>query len=565
MELAGRRNRVSLPADREGWSADPSPPPDLDFLKIPPFPGAKLRRFEPLGEELGPGRQPAIADCLSMLRESRVGGWYWGAQPDLPRDFLLVRSSHGAGLLGRLEAQFGETLLWPRDDGGVSAANPVPAGSDPWHLLAHAKALVCTPSDPIRLIAAILDVPTYITKLGDDAPALSTASAEALATEILPVSVEFANPFGGKAMTIAEVIALCGFWRSLIDSNRDIAGGAGFAFWKQEAVLPLLWGGADSARFFKPPSAGTRQPLAIWRSKAPAELVERLERQAVPLIEVEDGFLRSNGLGADCVPPLSITVDRLGPYFDPSRPSELEQLLQDGQFEEPLLERARQIRARIVASGLGKYERGLAPIDRIDSRPHILVPGQVEDDRSVLAGGSGLTSNLELLARVRAERPDACILYKPHPDVVAGHRKGAVAQGTCLEFADRIVAEHAISSLLEMVDEVHVNTSLAGFEGLMRGKSVTTYGVPFYAGWGLTRDLGPVPERRSRKRSLDELVAATLLVYPRYLDPGTGLPCPAEVVVERLLAPHTQPQTLLVRARRFQGRVRRRLAQWLAA
>ena len=80
-----------------------------------------------------------------------------------------------------------------------------------------------------------------------------------------------------------------------------------------------------------------------------------------------------------------------------------------------------------------------------------------------------------------------------------------------------------------MVDEVHVNTSLAGFEALLRGKAVTTYGVPFYAGWGLTRDLGPVPARRTAKRSIDELVAAALLIYPRYLDPVTGLPCPAEV------------------------------------
>ncbi len=87
-----------------------------------------------------------------------------------------------------------------------------------------------------------------------------------------------------------------------------------------------------------------------------------------------------------------------------------------------------------------------------------------------------------------------------------------------------------------MVDEVHVNTSLAGFEALLRGKAVTTYGVPFYAGWGLTRDLGPVPARRTAKRSIDELVGATLLMYPRYLDPVTGLPCPAEVVVERLSA-----------------------------
>jgi capsular polysaccharide export protein len=110
-----------------------------------------------------------------------------------------------------------------------------------------------------------------------------------------------------------------------------------------------------------------------------------------------------------------------------------------------------------------------------------------------------------------------------------------------------------------MVDEVHVNTSLAGFEALLREKGVTTYGVPFYAGWGLTRDLGPVPARRTARRSLDELVAATLLMYPRYLDPVSGLPCPAEIIVARLSSDEDRGLGLLVGMRRLQGKVMRRL------
>ena len=114
-----------------------------------------------------------------------------------------------------------------------------------------------------------------------------------------------------------------------------------------------------------------------------------------------------------------------------------------------------------------------------------------------------------------------------------------------------------MASMIEMVDEVHVNTSLAGFEALLRGKRVTTYGVPFYAGWGLTEDLGPVPTRRTARRTLDELVAATLLLYPRYLDPVTGLPCPAEVVVARLSGDAARENGVLVSLRRLQGRLAR--------
>jgi capsular polysaccharide export protein len=143
--------------------------------------------------------------------------------------------------------------------------------------------------------------------------------------------------------------------------------------------------------------------------------------------------------------------------------------------------------------------------------------------------------------------------------VVAGHRRGAIADRACLEFADEIVGDVPIAALIAMVDEVHVNTSLAGFEALLREKAVTTYGVPFYAGWGLTRDLGPVPARRTARRSLDELIAATLLIYPRYLDPVTGLPCPAEVLVERLSVRDEREPGLLVGMRRLQGALMRRL------
>src|SRR4051812_4800189 len=50
----------------------------------------------------------------------------------------------------------------------------------------------------------------------------------------------------------------------------------------------------------------------------------------VRLVRVEDGFLRSVGLGADLVSPLSWVFDDQGIYFDPRQPSALESLLQAG-------------------------------------------------------------------------------------------------------------------------------------------------------------------------------------------------------------------------------------------
>ena len=275
---------------------------------------------------------------------------------------------------------------------------------------------------------------------------------------------------------------------------------------------------------------------------------------------MEDGFIRSAGLGAECIPPLSIVVDRSGIYFDPNRASDLEQLLERAEFPPKLVERARDLRGLIVQSAISKYEVGGGALERRNNpKRQLLVVGQVEDDRAVLGGG-GPATNVGLLERVRADNPNAHLIYKPHPDVEAGHRKGAITHDRCLSLADEIAPAAPIASLIDVVDEVHVNTSLAGFEALLRGKAVTTYGVPFYAGWGLTRDMRPVPSRRRRRLTVDELVAASLLLYPRYLDPVTKLPCPPEVLVRRLVESQSSAKAPpLARLRRLQGGWKRRV------
>ncbi len=524
---------------------------ELPFLRIPPFPGALRSRFAPLLEAT-----EAPEALRRALVTHRVGGAYWSVRPELPANRVVVRCRSAMDAVQTI-ASGRPIVSWIDRGSALPGAKTIVGECDPWHVLDGAYALVAEAAgDEVALVAALLGVPVY----GSDGSGLAPTAIEAELARRLPVD-GFENPFTGQAMTALDLVELSSFWRRLIDSNRGIAGGFGFAFWKQERVAPLLWAGTTPFRFLtRATSVAPKQSVAIWRAKTQPGVIQALGENASPLIEVEDGFLRSRGLGADCVPPLSIVVDRRGAHFDPSRPSELELLLQEGAFSEALLERARELRRLIVEAGLGKYGQGGARIDRpAGNRRHILVPGQVEDDRAVQTGGCGLTSNLELLRRVRADAPDAFIIYKPHPDVVAGHRRGAIPDRHCRRYADQIADDLTIDPLIAMVDEVHVNTSLAGFEALMRAKQVTAYGVPFYAGWGLTRDLGPVPDRRTARRSIDELVAATLLQYPRYLDPVTGLPCPAEVVVARLSQADERDLGLLVGVRRLQGKVMRRL------
>jgi capsular polysaccharide export protein len=415
--------------------------------------------------------------------------------------------------------------------------------------------------DDVTLVAALLNVPVTIVSNEGCAKIAQVTSAEIREEFRSIASRRFVSPFGDTILDFRELAELCGFWRRLIDSNRSLTAAVGLAFWKRGTVAPLLWGGSGSVLFgSRSRRFGREDHVALWKSRTSGRTLRRLQETGAEIIEVEDGFIRSVGLGADCVPPLSIVADRLGIYFDPNRPSELEQLLQNGQFSEELIVRANSLRALIVRLGIGKYGAGGGKLERRSERPHLLVVGQVEDDRAVTLG-LGPRTNLELLRQVRQANPDAYIVYRPHPDVEAGHRRGGIADEVCLRFADEIIRDGPISPAMELVDEVHVNTSLAGFEALLRGKRVTTYGVPFYAGWGLTRDRGPVPSRRNVRRSLDELVAATLLLYPRYLDPVTGLPCPPEMLVTRIgEGSATASPTPIVHLRRLQGRWRRTLS-----
>ena len=279
--------------------------------------------------------------------------------------------------------------------------------------------------------------------------------------------------------------------------------------------------------------------VLVWASREPEGFEQALSQRGARLLRMEDGFLRSVGLGSNHVGGSSLVVDALGIYYDPTRPSALERLLQDEPADAALLERAARLRAQLVAQGLTKYNVGAREGPRLDApagRVRLLVPGQVEDDASVRKGAPPeLRSNLALLERVRAENPQAWIVYKPHPDTEAGTRRGRVADAMLRRHADAIVRDCSVTALFPQVDAVHTLTSLVGFEALLRGVEVHTWGAPFYAGWGLTRDRQPTP-RRTRRLTLDALVAGTLIRYPLYMHPDTGVPCEVETLADWLAA-----------------------------
>lgn len=278
--------------------------------------------------------------------------------------------------------------------------------------------------------------------------------------------------------------------------------------------------------------------LICWGRVPPVGLENLAAQCGVRLLRMEDGFVRSVGLGSDLIPPQSFVLDERGIYFDPSQPSDLEVMLNSRQLTDEDLHRARAVRAFIVQHGITKYN--LEPLMPVcwpsQGRQVVLVPGQVEDDASIRFGcdSTGVCTNLGLLQAARTQFPGAFIVYKPHPDVVSGNRRGKLAVRAALEWADHVELQASVVSCIEACDVVVTMTSLTGFDALLRGKQVVVHGRPFYAGWGLTQDLLPVP-RRSRQRSLDELVACAMLHYPLYWDPVLKGYTSCEAVLLQLL------------------------------
>lgn len=379
----------------------------------------------------------------------------------------------------------------------------------------------------------------------------------------------YVNLIRGEQCDIHDTIGLLAEQRTRNERNRCYHACVGYRWWKKPYAKAYTQSTGGKTAFFRNAkdaaiAARTNNgEVVAWSSSVDEVLQETCDNAGVTLARMEDGFIRSIGLGSDFNWPYSLVVDRKGIYYDPSRPSELEDIL-NTMPEHPdrisLLKRSVALRSFILKHGLTKYNTGFqaAPAPKFPKGKKILlVPGQVEDDASVRTGGYGM-DNLSLLRSTREAKPETFIIYKPHPDVESGNRQGALPETKVLQYADIILRDFPMGRLLKLVDEVHTLTSQTGFEALLRGVKVFTYGGPFYAGWGLTNDSRIFPRRQARL-NLDELVAGVLLLYPSYYDWQTKNFCRAEDACHRLLQPNGQMRgrgsRLITAVREFLRRV----------
>lgn len=345
----------------------------------------------------------------------------------------------------------------------------------------------------------------------------------------------YINPINGKAGTLFDVIN----WLSLQRRHQQQRAGRlwspGLTLWKRSILAPFIRTPKNKVNFSQRFADDTA--CVVWGIKGEDRWKDEAGKKRLPIWRMEDGFLRSAGLGSDLHPPLSLVLDKSGIYYDATRSSDLEQMLNQSQLTAKQQQRANALRQQLVESKVSKYNLGesfsLPP--EAAGKKVILVPGQVEDDASILTGTVGIRTNSELLHTTRIHNPEAYIIYKPHPDVLVGNRQGAVDEQDVTRWADTQAMDADIIQCIQAADELHTLTSLSGFEALMHGKKVVCYGLPFYAGWGLTHDEHHC-ERRTRQLTLNDLIYQALIVYPSYIDPLSRKPITAEQAADYLAA-----------------------------
>ncbi|MDJ0628575.1 MAG: capsular polysaccharide biosynthesis protein [Rhodobacter sp.] len=558
---------IGLHLDRTGVHFDSSAPSDLETLLA----------THPLDDTALLDRARAAIGWLQEAHLSKYNAFDPAAPvPEAPYVLVIDQTRGDASIVhgGASDATFREMLVFAQEENPgariVIKTHPETlAGHRPGHFgpddLRNNITLLGTPVSPWTLFEGATAVYTVSSQLGfeaifaglkprvfgqpfyagwgltqDEFPVarrqrtLSRAQLFAAAMILYPT---WYDPCCDRLCELEDAIAVLDAQTQSWRADRQGYVATGMRLWKRRP-LQQVFGRERKLRFQDDPARAKAlaksesRRLMVWAGKE----TEALHDPDLPLIRVEDGFLRSRGLGADLTPPMSLVTDDLGIYYDPTRESRLERLIvQAAKLPPARLRRAEALVARLNRARLSKYNLRRPDLPELPQGHRILVPGQVEDDASILKGCGEIRTNRALLRAARDANADAVILYKPHPDVEAGLRAGALGADETAE-ADMVLSNADPIRLIEACDEVWTLTSLLGFEALLRGVPVTCLGAPFYAGWGLTQDLGPVPARRTARPSPAALAHAALIAYPRYHDPVTGAACPPEAIADRLIA-----------------------------
>ncbi|MEO1331146.1 MAG: capsular polysaccharide biosynthesis protein, partial [Pseudomonadota bacterium] len=303
--------------------------------------------------------------------------------------------------------------------------------------------------------------------------------------------------------------------------------------------------------------------IAVWG--ADRARIDRLRGAGAEVVALEDGFVRSIGLGVEHERPVSLVAARHALHFETDRETDLDRILARGCADP---ERGCRLLERLRDGALTKYlddRTAPRPSPPKSDRTRVLVVGQVNGDASLRFGGGYPGGNLALIEAARRRWPEGFLLYKPHPDVVSGLRPDPDGEAIAA-IADAVAPEIPPLDAAAWAEVVETMTSQLGLEALIHapkkgGPRVVCHGRPFYAARGLTEDLAPprggravaeppVAEPPAASVDLARFAHAAFIDYPRYVTPGARIPCPPEVALELLDAARGRPRSAFSRLRK---------------
>ncbi len=257
-----------------------------------------------------------------------------------------------------------------------------------------------------------------------------------------------------------------------------------------------------------------------------------------PRLMVEDGLVGLPAFQSSPLPSLSILIDDKAPYFDASQATRLEDTLNDEwELSNTQRQRCEELVARFVDSRLSRF--AYASDNPLDLPEHsVLVVDQRTRDRALTGNPSAAQAFEQMLQAALDDNPGATVVVKL--DFPSEGEESFLHQ-LAHDKSVRVVAPGANPhAVFDRCHSVYTVCSSLGFEALMRNRQVRCFGMPFYAGWGLTDDWQSCA-RRSRRRRLEDVFYAAYLLHSRYYRPDLGRTCNIEEVLTYLASLHSKP------------------------
>lgn len=259
----------------------------------------------------------------------------------------------------------------------------------------------------------------------------------------------------------------------------------------------------------------------------------------LPVLVAENGFLRGvhfltkKTRDDPFTDGYSFIIDTTQ-YYDATSQNSVEDDLNSYEVTEEQKRQAAKAISKIVRLQLSKYNDQ----PRLDlsylcenKKPKVLVIDQAFLDLSIIKGYATQGTFRRMLESAMSGNPDADVIIKTHPEGNAGQRMGYYEQS----YDDKriIVFNKPVNpyDLLNICDKVYVCSSQLGFEALMAGKEVHTFGMPIYANWGLTKDALTL-KRRHRTLTLEEFFYIFYILHTIYVDPLQKKPCSIDRAIE---------------------------------